>query len=80
MKITLKALRVLYGLSQKEAANLVGINDRTWFNYENGKNIPDFDNVQKILDKFDVKLEDIAFENSMFKTHLDLPNKEKEGQ
>lgn len=78
MKITLKALRVLYGLSQKEAANLVGIYDKTWFNYENGKNIPDFDNVQKILDKFDVKLEDLAFENSMFKTHLDLTNKQQE--
>lgn len=78
MKITLKALRVLYGFSQKEAADLVGINDRTWFNYENGKNIPDFDNVQKILDKFDVKLEDLAFENSKFKTHLDLPTKQQE--
>lgn len=78
MKITLKALRVLYGLSQKEAADLVGINERTWFNYENGKTIPQLTIVRKILNKFDVKLEDLAFENLTFKTHLDLPNKQQE--
>lgn len=73
MKITLKALRVLYGLSQKEAAELVGINERTWFNYENCKTKPPLDTIQKILATFNVKYEDLSFKN-----HLELPNKQQE--
>lgn len=47
-KITLKAARVNANLSQKEAADALGVNVSTLQNYETGKTVPDWDMVKRI--------------------------------
>ena len=47
-KISLKAARVNANLSQKTAANQLGISVATLQNYESGKTIPDWDMVKEI--------------------------------
>lgn len=41
MKVTLRALRVMKNLTQKEAAEKVGVSTETWANYEKFKTFPD---------------------------------------
>lgn len=47
-KITLKAARVNANLSQKAAADAIGVNVATLQNYETGKTVPDWDIVKRI--------------------------------
>ena len=47
-KITLKAARVNANLSQKEAADALGVNVSTLQNYETGKTVPDWGMVKRI--------------------------------
>lgn len=47
MTITLKAARVNKNLSQKEAAELIGISVATIANYEMGKRFPDIPIIKK---------------------------------
>lgn len=47
-KISLAAARVNAGLSQKEAAELLGVSRSTLQNYEAGKTVPSWDVVMKI--------------------------------
>jgi len=47
-KITLKAARVNANMSQKDAADALGVNVSTIQNYETGKTIPDWGMVKKI--------------------------------
>jgi transcriptional regulator with XRE-family HTH domain len=61
MAITLKALRVNKGLSQKEAAELLGITPETLGKWENGKTFPDVPNIQKIEKAYGVSYSDIIF-------------------
>lgn len=61
VKVTLKALRANSGLTQEEAAKLVGVSKYTWSNYEQGKTFPDVPTIQKIQDKFHVTYDDIIF-------------------
>lgn len=61
MAITLKALRVNKGLSQKEAAELLGITPETLGKWENGKTYPDVPNIQKIEKAYGVSYSDIIF-------------------
>lgn len=47
-KITLKAARINANLSQREAADALGVNVSTIQNYEMGKTVPDWDMVKMI--------------------------------
>ena len=47
-KITLAAARVNAGLSQKDAAKLIGVSPATLRNYESGKTSPGWGVVRKI--------------------------------
>jgi len=47
-RITLKAARVNADLSQREAAQALGINVSTLQHYETGKTVPDWDMVKRI--------------------------------
>ena len=48
MAITLKAARVNKGLTQKEAAKLIGISEPSLVNYEAGKTFPNVPTIKKI--------------------------------
>lgn len=47
-KITLKAARVNANLSQRAAAEALGVNVSTLQNYETGKTVPDWEMVKRI--------------------------------
>lgn len=61
MKVTLKALRVNLGLTQQEMAEKLGVNLRTWQNYENFITFPDAKIIDKILKMANVSYDDIIF-------------------
>lgn len=61
MKITLKALRANKGLSQIKAAELVGVSEGTWRNWEKGKSLPNASKINIIEQKFDATYNDIIF-------------------
>lgn len=61
MKVTLKALRVMKELTQKEVAKEIGVSVETWSNYERGKTFPDVLTIKKIEIFFDVNYNDINF-------------------
>ena len=48
MQITLKAARVNKGLSQKMAAKMLGISNKTLGLYENGKAFPRIDRINQM--------------------------------
>ena len=48
MKITLAAARVNAGLSQREAAKMLGITPETLRNYERGKQVPSWTTVKEM--------------------------------
>lgn len=61
MAMTLKALRVNYGLTQKQAGEKVGVSEETWANWENAKTFPDVLKIQKIEKSFNISYNDISF-------------------
>lgn len=61
MRLTLKALRTNKNLTQAEAAKRLGISEYTLNNYENFKSYPDIPMIEKILDLYSVKYDDIIF-------------------
>lgn len=65
MKLTLKALRVQYGLTQEKAAKLVGVSESTWHSYENAKTYPPVKVVNRITKTFGISYDDIIFEPSI---------------
>lgn len=60
-KITLKAARVNANLSQKDAANALGVNVSTLQNYEAGKTIPDWEMVKRIEEVYRFPIDYIIF-------------------
>lgn len=60
-KITLAAARVNAGLSQKQAAKLLGVSNRTLCKWENGTAFPKADMIEKICDLYGVPYEFINF-------------------
>ena len=60
-KITLSAARVNAGYSQKEAAELLGISNKTLCNWENGKTFPDQPMIEKICKLYGVTYDMINF-------------------
>lgn len=61
MQVTLKALRANKGMTQEEAAKVIGVSRYTWQNYERGKTFPDVPTIEKIEKKFNVTYNDIIF-------------------
>lgn len=61
MKYNLKALRGLKDLSQAEAAQLVGVSEYKWRNWEHAKSFPDVPEIQAIEKAFNVSYDDIIF-------------------
>lgn len=61
MKITLKAARVNKFLTQKAAAELIGVTEDTISNWERGKSYPDALNLQQIEIVYGVNYNDIIF-------------------
>lgn len=61
MQVTMKAARINKGLTQKEAAERLGISLTTLSNYECGKSFPDVPVIQKIEKLYSVSYNDIIF-------------------
>ncbi len=61
MKLTLKAARINKGLSQEEAARLIGVGTDTLGNYERGVTYPDVPTLKKIEKAYNVEYKDIIF-------------------
>ena len=61
MKVTLKAARVNASLTQKEAADQLGISPDTLANYEKGKSFPDVPLIKKIEKLYHVVYNNIIF-------------------
>ena len=58
---TLKACRVNKNITQKEAAQRVGISARTLQNYEDGITFPPVDIAKRLLGLYDVGWNDVDF-------------------
>lgn len=61
MRITLKAARVNKGLTQDEAAKLLGISPETLANYEKGLRYPDVPMIRKLEEVYEVSYAEIIF-------------------
>lgn len=61
MAITLKAARVNVGLTQKQAAEKLGISDNALWNYENGRSFPDIMIVKKMEEVYKQSYNDLIF-------------------
>lgn len=61
MQVTLKQLRMLNDLTQRETAEKIGVNVNTWVNWENQKTFPDVPKIDKITKFFNVSYNDIIF-------------------
>ena len=60
-KITLKAARVNVGLSQKEAAKLLNVSNKTLGNWENGASYPKANKVKELCLLYNVRYDDLIF-------------------
>ena len=61
VKITLASARVNAGYSQKKAAELLGISNKTLCNWENGKSFPSQPMIEKICNLYGVTYDMINF-------------------
>lgn len=61
MTMTLKAARVNKGLTQKQAASLLGVSEATIVNYERGKSYPGVDVLKRIERLYEIQYKDIVF-------------------
>lgn len=61
MVITLKSARVNAGLTQAEAAKLLGVGVDTLANYERGKTFPDVQVIKRIEDIYKIPYCNIFF-------------------
>ena len=60
-KITLKAARVNAGHTQKEAATLLGISNKTICSWENGASFPNAVQIEKLCALYSVSYDRINF-------------------
>lgn len=60
-KMTLKAARVNIGLTQKAAAERIGVSNKTMCNWEKGASFPDASKIAVICDTYGVSYDDIIF-------------------
>ena len=62
LKITLAAARVNAGLSQREAAKLLGITPETLRNYECGKQVPSWTTVKEMERIYGISADNMIIE------------------
>ena len=60
-KITLEAARVNAGYTQKEAAKLLHISNKTLQNWESGKSYPNADKIAEICELYQIPYDYINF-------------------
>lgn len=61
MKISLKAARINAGFSQKEAANLLKVSNKTLSNWENGDTFPSAKKIECLCKLYGVSYNNIIF-------------------
>lgn len=61
MSITLKAARVNKGLTQRQAAELIGVTAETIGSWETGKRSPNLDKIPSILRTYEVNFDELIF-------------------
>lgn len=61
MELTLRAARVNKNLTQKEAAELLGISESTLYQYEKSKRFPDVPTIKRIEKLYGVEYKNIIF-------------------
>lgn len=61
IKITLAAARVNAGYSQKEAAKLLGVSNKTVWQWENGVTMPTVEKINAICALYSVSYDNIDF-------------------
>ena len=61
VKMTLKAARINVGLTQKEAAEVFGISNKTLSSWESGASSPRAEQVPKICEVYKVTYDNLIF-------------------
>ena len=61
VKFTMKAARVNKGLSQKVAADRIGVSNKTLCNWENGITFPPVDKIPVICELYGVSYDNLNF-------------------
>ena len=61
VKMTLKAARVNKSLTQKKAAELIGISESTLYNYERGITFPNGAVIKRIVEVYGVGYDNLIF-------------------
>ena len=61
VKISIRAARVNVGLSQKEAADYLGVSTKTLGNWEKGTTFPPADKIGKICELYGVHYDHLNF-------------------
>lgn len=60
MKLSLKSLREVNKLTQKELAEKVGLSRKTIVRYETGKTVPSILEAYKLADALEVSIDDLV--------------------
>lgn len=68
----LKKLRLVFGATQKEMADFLGITDRAYRNYELGRNEPSLSDLIRIADFFNVSIDGLLGRTLAQDTLMDL--------
>lgn len=61
VKLTLKAARVNVHMSQKDAAQAIGVSNKTLCSWENGRTTPTADRIPVICDLYGVPYDQLIF-------------------
>jgi transcriptional regulator with XRE-family HTH domain len=61
LKISLKAARINAGLSQKEAAKLLKVSNKTLHSWENGSTYPSAKHIDAICELYKMTYDDLNF-------------------
>lgn len=61
MSMTLKAARVNKGLTQEEAAKMIGVSKETIGNWERSKSFPDVNQLKQIEKAYSVDYDELIF-------------------
>ncbi len=70
MKWRLSACRVQNGYTQKEASELIGINEKTLVSWESGRTAPNMEKAQRVSEVYGIPLAYIDFTREGNKTPL----------
>lgn len=61
VKLSIRAARVNVGLSQKEAAEKIGVSNKTLGNWENGTTFPPADKILVLCELYGVSYDNLNF-------------------